>query len=181
MRTPRRTNSPCFDLVILDEAHYLRNLATASNRLARLLREAAHHMVLLTATPIQIASDNLYQLIRLIDPDEFPSGRHFDELLKANAPIVDALRRLWRQPPDLTGAAEAVKTALSSAYFENDGALRQIPDQVRRAGTDPEQRVETARTLENRSLLGQYMVRSRKREVLETRVERSAQALNVRY
>ena len=170
-----------FDLVILDEAHYLRNPATASNRLGRLLREAAHHMVLLTATPIQIASDNLYQLIRLIDPDEFPSARQFEEVLKANAPIVDALRRLWRQPPDLAGAAEAVKTALSSAYFEEDGALRQIPDQVRRAGSDPEQRVETARTLENRSLLGQYMVRSRKREVLETKVERSAQVLNVRY
>ena len=60
-----------FDLVIIDEAHYLRNPGTASNRLGRLLRDAARNMVLLTATPIQIDSDNLYQLLRLVDEDQF--------------------------------------------------------------------------------------------------------------
>ena len=60
-----------FDHVIIDEAHYLRNPSTANNRVGRLLREASHHFILLTATPIQIGSDNLYQLLRLIDPDQF--------------------------------------------------------------------------------------------------------------
>ena len=170
-----------FDLVVLDEAHYLRNPATASNHLGRLLREAAHHLVLLTATPIQIASDNLYQLIRLIDPDEFISARVFDELLQANAPLVDAMRRLWRQPPDLDGIGAAIGTARSSAYFENDPVLREVADRVPRVGSDPENRVELARMLENSSLLGQYMVRSRKREVLETKAERAPQVLTVRF
>jgi hypothetical protein len=42
-----------FDQVIIDEAHYLRNPSTGNNRLARLLRETSHHLILLTATPIQ--------------------------------------------------------------------------------------------------------------------------------
>ncbi len=170
-----------FDLVIFDEAHYLRNPTSASNRLGRLLREAAHHMVLLTATPIQIASNNLYQLIRLIDPDEFPSASNFDKVLKANAPVVNALRCLWRQPPDLAGAGRSVRAALANEYFEDDEALRQISDQILHIASDPERRVEIARTLENRSLLGHYMVRNRKREVLEAKARRSAQVLNVQY
>lgn len=170
-----------FDLVILDEAHYLRNPTTASNRLGRLLRDAAHHMVLLTATPIQIASDNLYQLIRLLEPDEFYDSRLFDDVLSANAPVVSALRRLWRQPPDLHGAAEAIKEAMSNVYFENDTVLRRIVGQMTDDSSNAEKQIELARMLESRSLLGQYMVRSRKREVLETRVERAPQVLMVEF
>ncbi len=55
-----------FDLAIIDEAHYLRNAATASNRVGQLIRDASHHLLLLTATPVQIDSSNLYQLLRLI-------------------------------------------------------------------------------------------------------------------
>ena len=170
-----------FDLVILDEAHYLRNPTTASNRLGRLLREAAHHMVLLTATPVQIASDNLYQLIRLVDPDEFYDSRLFSEMLSANGPVIDALRCLWRQPPDLARAAEAIKEAMSSAYFAGDAVLKRIGEHMLTIGSDSEKRIELARMLEARSLLGQYMVRSRKREVLERKVERTAQVLKVRF
>ena len=170
-----------FDLVIFDEAHYLRNPGTASNRLGRLLREAAQHLVLLTATPIQISSDNLYQLIRLVDPDEFYDSRLFDEVLSANGPVVDALRRLWRQPPDLPGATEAIRGAMASVYFESDTVLHRIADQVPHIGSNSEKRVDLARMLESRSLLGQYMVRSRKREVLETKVERAPQVLTVHF
>jgi len=74
-----------FDLVVVDEAHYLRNPSTANNRVARLLRDASRHLILLTATPIQLHSENLYQLLRLIDPDQFYDFAVFDDILRANA------------------------------------------------------------------------------------------------
>jgi len=137
-----------FDLVILDEAHYLRNPSTGNNRLGRLLREAARHLVLLTATPIQIASDNLYQLLRLIDPEEFHDSGLFGEMLKSNAPIVAALRSLWRLPPDVTSATQAISAALESAYFKGDAVLQRIKDQVPLIATDPNLRIELARYAE---------------------------------
>lgn len=170
-----------FDLVIVDEAHYLRNPATASNQLGRLLRESSHHMVLLTATPIQIGSNNLYELLRMIEPDEFYSPSLFGELLRANEPIVRALRALWREPPEVDTASEAIGEALSNPYFANDALLNRIGDQVDAVALDPARRVNLVRLLETRSLLGQYMTRSRKREVLENRVERSAQVLEVSF
>jgi superfamily II DNA or RNA helicase len=169
------------DYVIIDEAHYLRNPSTASNRLGWLLREAAHHLILLTATPIQIGSDNLYQLLRLIDPDAFYDSFLFQEMLTANSHIVKAQRALWRHPPDVNEALAGITGAEGSDYFRNDPILGRIREQLDGAATDAEQRIEVLRLLETRSLLSQYMTRSRKREVLVKRVERAPQVLNVEF
>ena len=170
-----------FDFVIIDEAHYLRNPSTQSNRLGRLLRESARYLVLLTATPIQIHSENLYQLLRLIDPDQFYDKMLFSQMLSANSHVVDALRCLWHQPPKVEFAAKAINRALSSAYFKHDVVLQRIGHQVQTSDLDPETRVELARMLETRSLLSHYMVRNRKKEVLERNVKRAAQVLNVSF
>ncbi len=52
---PARGELP-LDLVVIDEAHALRNPETLSHRLGRLLRDASRHLVLLTATPIHLGS-----------------------------------------------------------------------------------------------------------------------------
>lgn len=174
-------SSAMFDLVIIDEAHHLRNPATASNRLGRLLRDSSHHLALLTATPIQISSDNLYQILRLIDPDQFYDVSVFAEMLRANEPLLRAMRALWRQPPERTVAADAVAETLRDAYFANDPLLRLLGRQIAGISADPVRRMEAIRLLESRSLLGQYMTRSRKKEVLEDRVQRAAQVLRVRF
>lgn len=170
-----------FDHVIIDEAHYLRNPSTGNNRLGRLLREACHHFTLLTATPIQIGSDNLYQLLRLIDPDEFYDATLFQEMLRANSCIVRAQRALWREPPDIGEVLDALNDAENSDYFNDDPVIGRIRGYLGNGKLTAEERVEILRLLESRSLLSQYMTRSRKREVLEKRVERAPQVLSVAF
>ena len=170
-----------FDYVIIDEAHYLRNPSTDNNRLGRLLREAAHHLILLTATPIQIGSDNLYQLLRLVDPDEFYDSFLFQEMLSANSSIVKAQRALWQHSVDADAALNAICEAEESDYFRNDAILGRIKQHLVNGLDDPDDRIEALRLLESRSLLSQYMTRSRKREVLEKRVERAPQVLTVSF
>ena len=55
-----------WDLVIVDEAHRLKNPATASARLVKALR--ARRLLLLTATPVENRLDDLYQLVNLVRP-----------------------------------------------------------------------------------------------------------------
>lgn len=172
-----------FDLVIIDEAHYLRNAETATNRLGRLLRDATKNLVLLTATPIQIGSENLYQLLKLLDPEDFNSLFDFNDRLKDNRPYTAALRALWSNPPRL---AEAEAELGSIIQREGNGfadpALIRIWERLSSGHEiDDADRIEYGRLLESRSYLSRYMSRSRKREVLSSRVERSAQTKLVRF
>jgi SNF2 family DNA or RNA helicase len=64
-----------YDLVIVDEAHHLKNRASVSwqfvNRLQR------RYLLLLTATPVQNSLDELYNLITLLKPGQLKTPREF--------------------------------------------------------------------------------------------------------
>lgn len=64
-----------WDLIVLDEAHKLRNVYKKSNVMANALRAAFRNYkkVLLTATPLQNNLKELYGLISIIDPEFFSS------------------------------------------------------------------------------------------------------------
>ena len=78
-----------FDLVIIDEAHYLRNSETASFKTAEFIRNISRNMVLLSATPIQTSSDNLFNLLRLLSPEEYTDKETFGEMLNKNYSLVN--------------------------------------------------------------------------------------------
>ncbi len=63
-----------WDLVVMDEAHRLRNVYKTSNVIAKTLKEAlarVHSKVLLTATPLQNSLMELYGLVSMIDDRVF--------------------------------------------------------------------------------------------------------------
>lgn len=62
-----------WDLIIIDEAHRLRNVYKKSNKIARILREATDGSpkILLTATPLQNSLMELFGLVSFIDPRLF--------------------------------------------------------------------------------------------------------------
>lgn len=69
-----------WDLVVMDEAHRLRNVYKPSNIIARALKEAlvrVHTKVLLTATPLQNSLMELYGLISMIDERIFGDSDSF--------------------------------------------------------------------------------------------------------
>src|SRR5690606_40444116 len=68
-----------WDLVIIDEAHRLRNVYKASNKTANALKEALHPFkkVLLTATPLQNSILELYGLVSIIDDYVFGDLKSF--------------------------------------------------------------------------------------------------------
>lgn len=61
--------SGAFDVVVLDEAHEVRN--SSSTRFAHILSIPARHRLLLTGTPIQNHLSDLVSLLRLLMPDMF--------------------------------------------------------------------------------------------------------------
>ena len=74
-----------WDLIVLDEAHKLRNVYKRSNVMANTLSATFRNFkkVLLTATPLQNNLKELYGLISIIDPEFFSSIDTFSEQYNA--------------------------------------------------------------------------------------------------
>ena len=68
-----------WDLVVIDEAHRLRNVYRPDNRIARGLKTALANTpkVLLTATPLQNSLMELYGLVSIIDDYTFGDAKSF--------------------------------------------------------------------------------------------------------
>ena len=81
-----------WDLVVLDEAHRLRNVYRKDNKIARVIRDAIEGMpkILLTATPLQNSLMELFGLVSFIDPHVFGSEAYFRTEFSRKASDVSA-------------------------------------------------------------------------------------------
>jgi SNF2 family DNA or RNA helicase len=84
-----------WDLVVIDEAHRLRNVYKKDNKIAKALRDAmrGRPKVLLTATPLQNSLMELYGLVTFVDEHVFGSEDAFRELYAKKPPFGDDLER----------------------------------------------------------------------------------------
>ncbi len=84
-----------YDLIIVDEAHHLKNRATASWKLVNSLKHK--FLLLLSATPVQNSLVELYNLLTLLKPGIFKTEKDFRaSYMKRNQPRVPANREKMR-------------------------------------------------------------------------------------
>lgn len=83
-----------FDFILCDEAHRLRNNETLTHKgMARLLETPAA-AVFLTATPVMIKEENLFNLLQLLDPEQYSDYAVFLNTLAINQPFIKAISAL---------------------------------------------------------------------------------------
>jgi superfamily II DNA or RNA helicase len=164
---------PFLDMVVFDEAHSMKNTASASYVAGEILSAAAGASVCLSATPIHNVSRDLYALMRLIDPEVFRDEFVFNLLRQQNLPVVQLQNTLsaaaW-QPGDIQPLIAALPSAdmrerMAAALVQFDGS--------------PRGRVELRHVAERMNLLGNFINRTRKRDVIENRVIRQPVTLPV--
>ncbi len=173
------SSDPIVDLLIIDEAHYLRNRDSLTFELGSLVRRVSQYAMLLSATPIHLKNDDLYSLLRVVEPDVFVSPYVFDLQLHANAHLVQAreatlggatrdeiVERLMRAQRDVLLAGNSQIAALRQD-------LEGLQEVTRR------DRVQIAARLETANLFGYAITRTRRREVHELTAVRAARALSV--
>ncbi len=138
-----------WDLVVMDEAHRLRNVYKPGNVIARTLRDALEHVdakVLLTATPLQNSLLELYGLVSMIDErvfgdvDSFRSqflgarSEHTNRALRERlAPLCSrTLRRQVQQYVPYTARIAIVQDFTPTA--DEQALSAQVADYLRRPG-----------------------------------------------
>lgn len=167
------------DLVIIDEAHYLRNQDTQNHRFGRLLRPVTQGVVMLSATPVQLNSTDLFNLVHLLDEDAFPYEYSFDISLKSNVPIVRLRDAVLNGVIDGEAFVAAVEEALSNPFSVGNSQLEYLlenpPSDEDLAS--PEFRSEMADRLDRLNPLSKIVTRTLKRDVQEGRVVRQPRVI----
>lgn len=177
-------DSSLFDVTVIDEAHYLRNEDTATAKLGRLLRPVSEYFVMLSATPVNTRSEDLFNLVSLVDPYQFQFARQFDEVLQANRPLVRAANRLKRPACTADDILEELEAVSEAWLLSESKALQALVAELELLDASvplsPAIRVEFVERLRRANLLGHAIVRSRKAEVFTNRARRSVYYLQAR-
>ncbi|WP_375396457.1 helicase-related protein [uncultured Sphingomonas sp.] len=175
----RQGQEPLFDCVIFDEAHHLRNPDTMSHAFARLAMDVADYKLLLSATPINLRSEDLRNLLALLDPDTFDNAFTFDLLADENRPLV-AARELALQPrTPFADLLAALRDLPRGALLKIDRQLDNLQRELAEPGVTDSHAVRTriAAQLEEMSLLGSVVNRTRRRDVNALQVKREVNHL----
>jgi superfamily II DNA or RNA helicase len=173
---------PVIDLLVVDEAHYMRNRETRTAELGEMLSNVAAHRVFLSATPIQTRSENLFNLLRLLDPDTFTDFGTFHNILEANVPLVRLRDLLLMPSAEHTAIQEQLQLATLNPYLVNSKVLEGLQREIVQSPSilaSPHKRSELAYRVERVNLLGHAVNRTRKRDVLENRVIREVKTVRV--
>jgi len=173
---------PLLDLVIIDEAHYMRNPETATHQIGRLLREVAENIVLLSATPINLKSEDLFSLLNLVDPESFAYREQFEHVLAANEPLVLARLAALAKTGSVDVVLKHLVEARSFATLTGSKQLELLTTELASWGDRPwrdAQRVRVADRIERMNSLSRVLTRTRKTEVTERKVVRDPRVRSI--
>ena len=169
-------DEPLIDLLVVDEAHHMRNPKTMLHRLGKLGNDVASHRVFLSATPIHLRNRDLHSLLKMVDPYTFEYERTLNDLIESNAPIVAARDLLLRPDSSVAEILKHVEEAQEHDILKDSRALEQLRDDLSKSKLEPASRSALAMRLEQANQLANYLTRTRRRDVQEFRVIREPKA-----
>ena len=161
---------PHFDLVIVDEAHHLRNSNTYLHQGVKFFCDHADAVVLLTATPIQLGDNDLYTLLHLLRPDLILDSTSYQSMSAPNPHINRAVERARGGAEDwqancLADLQQAGLTEwgqrLLSGLPEFQGACQQLSG----VALNAEERIACIRAMENLHTFSRLINRTRRRDI----------------
>ena len=167
---------PLIDLLVIDEAHHMRNPETLLNCFGRLASSASSHRLYLSATPIHLRNRDLHSLLSMVDPDTFEFESTLNDLIATNEPIVAARDLLLRANTRVSEIQKRLDEAEDHEILHKSKALAQIRAELTASNLDHVKRSELAARLESVNQLSNYVSRTRRRDVQEFRVIREPKA-----
>lgn len=177
---------PRFDLVIVDEAHSMRNRESKSHALGRLLADSADYLLLLSATPLNLGDNDLFNLMSLLDEESFGDRTVFERQLEPNEILNEVARSLLgtgrSEPRKLLAKLEELHRAEfgeTITHRPDYESLRTLLDQDRPLWHD--EIAKARRLLTGLNVLSGVLTRTRKGEVPDKKAVREPHAIEVEW
>ena len=161
---------PRFDLVIVDEAHHIRNPNTRSYEAVRFFCDYAEAAVFLTATPIQLGSDDLFVLLNVLRPDLIQDMESFEHMAAPNPFINKAVDHARTQAADWTTQAiealdEAAATGWGRAILSRNPEFKRIRGQLAEGCVAADERIQLITDMEALHTFASMINRTRRRDI----------------
>lgn len=109
-----------FSIVVCDESHKLRNGLTSLYNGSKRLLGNSDSVVFMSATPIMIDENNLYNQLRLLDENQYDNYEVFKNNIQLNHPFIKALSQLNRGAALNGIAAELADSSVVTVNRIND-------------------------------------------------------------
>ncbi len=161
---------PHFDLVIVDEAHHLRNSATWLHRGIEYLCSNAEAVVFLTATPVQLGANDLFVLLNLLRPDYILDSASFQEMSAPNPFINQAIEFARRAATGWDSEAaellmQAADTSWGKAILQQNPDFQRMFDQLGVCDLSDKERIAFIRGMERQHTFSNIINRTRRRDI----------------
>ena len=175
--------APHFDLVIIDEAHHLRNGSMEKDKAfaykcVHYFCEHADAVVMLTATPLQTSDDDLYTLLNLLRTDIDIDKKSFAMMARPNpaiskcAHIIRAAKPGWKEE-----AMDALDGVLATQWGENvismNPVFEQIRTTLRQESITREERVKLITDIESLHSFNMMLNRTRRKDIQDFCIRRT--------
>ena len=174
---------PHFDLVIVDEAHHIRNGSMEKEKAfaykcTKYFCDHADAVVMLTATPLQTSDDDLFTLLNVLRPDVVIDKKTFEMMSRPNEYITRAIRAVrsaeenWQQKA--TGELIAVqKTQWGESVIAENPLYDDLLIRLEKENISREERVTMISDIESLHSFGSMLNRTRRRDIQDFCVRRS--------
>lgn len=168
---------PRFDLVIVDEAHHIRNRNTANHEAVRFFCEHADAAVFLTATPIQLRSRELFVLLNALRPNLILDEEAFDHMSEPNRYINEAVEAARSQEQGWMRLAkvalkQAAATPWGQSILKDNPEFKRIQGVVSSGSIAPAERVQLITDIEALHTFHGIINRTRRRDIGEFTIRR---------
>lgn len=161
---------PRFDLVVVDEAHHIRDTSTYSHQAVRFFCDHAEAAIFLTATPVQLGSHDLFVLLNTLRPDLIRDEDTFQHMAEPNPYINQAVNHTRAQEPDWTFKArdaleQAASTPWGQAILSCNPEFNRIRKQIAEGSITPDERVQLISDIEALHTFSGIINRTRRRDI----------------
>lgn len=166
---------PMFDLVIIDEAHHIRNGSMEAERAfaykcCKYFADHSNAVIMLTATPIQMNDNDLFTVLNVLRPDIIIDNATFCTIAEPNAYITEAVRQEragkdgWEMKA-VKALSGIEQTEWGKKVISRSPAYQNVIDKLKKGVCTREERVRLITETESLHTLDSIITRTRRRDI----------------
>ena len=174
---------PHFDLVIVDEAHHIRNGSMDKDKAyaykcVKYFCDHADAVVMLTATPLQNSNDDLFTLLNILRPQVVMEKGTFNVMLKPNKYVSECSHILrtatgnWQEDA-LNALLQITNTQWGQNVISKNPKYHKAISVLKQSEISREERVELISDVESLHSFNSMINRTRRRDIQDFCVRRT--------